>query len=282
MFPLLRAIFLTAYREIRTLNSIQGNNFFFCVLLISMQPESALFLWTLLGAIMLLPALAAPLARIPAIRLSLWPITRTQASLLGPFTKPETQSSPWLWSLLPILELRQICRTLDFWLALLISLSATAYRFLSDHPQPDAFPILTMIVVLSLSTLAQNLFALDGVGGRLRWKLAPIRGYKILLRKGLAVTAIAVLLTLGLNPVGALAGILAALAVGHHFTVFSPIDSGAWRFTMGQFLPYGFLQVIAMFSCGISSARGDLIYLAIAAAAWVISAFAYGWALERS
>src|SRR5205085_10040183 len=105
LLPLLRAIFLTAYREIRSLNSIQGNNFFFCVLLISMQPESAIFLWTLLGLVMLLPALAAPLARIPAIRLTLWPLERLQIQLLRPFTRPETQSSPLLWSLLPILEL---------------------------------------------------------------------------------------------------------------------------------------------------------------------------------
>lgn len=282
MLPLLRAILRTAYREIRTLNSIQGNNFFWFALLLSLQPAAMGFIWTLLGAIMMLPALAAPLARIPAIRLHFWPLTPLQVKLLKPFTRPDTHASPWLWRVLPVLELRQILRTLDFWLAFLLASSATAYRYLYAEPQEDAYPVLSMMVVLALSTLAQNLFALDGLGGRLRWRLSPIRGYRILWRKGGALILITVCLTAGLSPLGALAGIFAALAVGHHFSVFSPLDAGPWRFTMGQFFPYGFLQVIALFSCGIAAGRGNLMYLGLAAGAWLISSLCYGWALEHS
>jgi hypothetical protein len=282
VLALLRAIFLTAYREIRTLNSIQGNNFFWFALLLSLQPESMGFIWTLLGAIMMLPALAAPLARIPAIRLKFWPLTALQLRLLTPFVRPDAHASPWLWKVLPFLELRQILRTLDFWLAFLLAASGTAYRFLYPSPQPEAYPVISMMVVLALSTLAQNLFALDGLGGRLRWRLSPVRGYQILWRKGGALLLITVVLTLGLSPVGALAGMLAALAVGHHFSVFSPLDAGAWRFTMGQFFPYGFLQVIAMFSCGIAAGRGDLFYLGLASIVWLVSSLGYGWALEQA
>jgi len=50
---------------------------------------------------------------------------------------------------------------------------------------------------------------------------------------------------------------------------------------MGEFFPYGFLQVIGLFSCGIATARGDLLYLAIAGVAYGISLLFYGWILER-
>ncbi len=281
LIALLRAIAVTAYREIRTLNSIQGNNFFWFALLLSMQPESMGFIWTLIGSLMVVPALAAPLARIPEIRLSLWPLTQVQARILRVFARPESHASPWLWRLLPTLELRQMLRTLDFWLAALIAGSGTAYRYLYSKPQPEAYPVLSMMVVLFLSTMAQNLFALDGLPGRLRWRISPSRGYRILARKGLVLVGMTVLLTGGLSPVGALAGMLAALAVGHHFSVFSQIDSPPWRFTMGEFFPYGFLQVIGLFSCGIATANGELVYLGIAGAAYGISLLLYGWILER-
>jgi hypothetical protein len=96
VFALLKAVLLAAYREVRTLNSIQGNNFFFFALLLSMQPESMAFIWTVLGLVMMVPALAAPLAKIPEIRLKLLPLEAWQARVLRPFTKPETQASPWL------------------------------------------------------------------------------------------------------------------------------------------------------------------------------------------
>jgi len=281
VLAILRAVWITAYREIKTLNSIQGNNFFWFALLLTMQPESMGFVWTVLGGIMIIPALAAPLARIPAIRLALWPFSSRQAQMLQIFARPESQSSPWLWRLLPVLELRQILRTLDFWLALLLAGSGTAYRYLYTKPQPEAYPVLSLLVVLALSTMAQNLFAMDGVGGRLRWQVSPKRGYLILLRKGMVLVAVAVGLTLGLSPVGALAGILAALAIGHHCSVMSPLDCGAWRFTTGQFAPAGFLQVIGMFSCGISASRGDLIFLGIAVVSYGMSLLVYGWVLEK-
>ncbi len=282
MLALLRAVALTAWREIRTLNSIQGNNFFWFVVLLSMQPESMGFIWSLIGSILLLPALTAPLARIPEIRLSFWPLGETERKVLRWLSKPEGQTSPWLWRLLPLLELRQIMRTLDFWLAALFASMGTAYRVFYPKPEPTAFPVLAMLVVLALSTLAQNLFGLDGLSGRMRWKVAPTRGYRLLWRKGWVLIAITVVLTAGLSPLAALAGMLAALAIGHHFSVLSPLDCGAWRFSMGQFFPFGFLQVIAMFSCGIATARGDWVFPGIAVAAYLISIFLYGWVLENT
>ncbi len=281
MFALLRAVCVSAWREIYELGSITGNNFTFFALLLSMQPESMGFILALLGSLLILPAISAPLAKIPSIRLALWPLESWQRRVLAPLTKPEIESSPRLWKLMPLLELRQIPRTLDFWLAVMLAGSGTAYRFLYSKPDPEAYPILSMLVVLALSTLAQNLFALDGIGGRLRWKVAPAPGYRILLRKGLPLIATSMILTAALSPVAALAGMLAALAIGHHASVFSPIDGGAWRFSSGQFFPHGFFQVIGMFSCGIATSRGEFAYLGIAAIAYGISLGVYGWIWER-
>ncbi|WP_031495706.1 hypothetical protein [Bryobacter aggregatus] len=282
MLPIFGAIARSAWREIYALGSIQGNNFTWFALLLTMQPESMGFIWALLGLLLVLPALTAPLAKIPQIRLALWPLEDWQRKSLRWLTKPETMPSPWLWRLAPVLELRQIPRTLDFWLAVLLATSGTAYRFLASKPDREAYPVIAMLVVLALSTLAQNLFALDGAGGRQRWKLSPIRGARVLARKGLWLLVIALILTAGLSPLGALAGMLAALAVGHHASVMTPIDAGAWRFSSGQFFPHGFFQVIGMFSCGIATARGEWMYLALAAAAYGISLMVYGWVLEKA
>lgn len=277
----IKALLKAAYREAQSLNSIQGNNFFWFALLLSMQPESMGFIWTLVGLLMIGPALAAPLAKVPAVRLALWPLGDVARLALRPFTRPEMLPSPWLWRVLPWLEMRQMARTLDFWLALVLAVMGTLYRYLSAQPKPEAYPVLTMLVVLALSTMAQNVFTLDGVGGRLRWKLSPVAGWRVLLRKGVVLITVAMLMTAGLAPVGAMAGMMAALAVGHHFSVFTPVDAGAWRFTMGQFFPFGFLQVIGMFSCGIAAGRGDWFYVGLAAVAWVVSAVTYGWIWER-
>ncbi len=76
MWGLWRALGRSTWREIRTLNSIQGNNFFYFVLLLSMQPEAVGFVWMVIGGILMGPALVAPFARIPALRLRLWPMVK--------------------------------------------------------------------------------------------------------------------------------------------------------------------------------------------------------------
>ncbi len=282
MLALLRAVGVSAWREIYALGSITGNNFTWFALLLSMQPEAVGFVWFLIGVLLIVPAVTAPLAKIPSIRLELWPLEKWQRRALAALAKPEAVSSPWLWRWMPTLEMRQIPRTLDFWLAAMLAGSGSAYRFLYAKPDKEAFPVLAMLVVLALSTMAQNLFAMDGLSGRMRWKMAPARGYRMLLRKGLPLLASTVVLTAGLDPVAALAGMLAALAIGHHASVFSPIDGGAWRFVTGQFFPHGFFQVIGMFSCGIAASRGEMAYLGLAGAAYLISLGAYGWLLERN
>ncbi|MFO0281202.1 MAG: hypothetical protein ACK52Z_07610 [Acidobacteriota bacterium] len=282
MLALLRALGVSTWREIRTLNSIEGNNFFYLVLLLSMQPEAVGFIWMVLGGIVLVPVLAAPFARIPAQRLRLWPLSRRSERGLRMFSRPEMQAAPWLWNLLPTLELRQYVRTLDFVLAGLMALSGLGYRYLYPEPQADALPVLALLVVLALSTLGQSLFALDGYAGRARWRLSSRGGVWILARKSLTLLGMGVVLTVGVEPVAGLAGMLAALAVGHHISVLGPKDGVGWRFMGGHFFPHGFFQVIGLFSCGIAASRGEWVYLGLAGGAYVVSLAVYGVLLERA
>lgn len=282
MRPLLIAVGRAAWREARTLNSIQGNNFFYFALLLSLQPEAMGFVWLLVGLLLMFPALLAPLAKIPALRLQLWPLEKRATRFLQIFARPDLPHTPWLWRVLPALELRQYCRSLDFALACVFAVMASLLRFFTPQLDPEALPILSLLVVLMLSTLAQNLFALDGRAGRLRWRLSPAPGWRILARKGLPLVLLTGLLTLPLSPLPAVTGMLAALAIGHHFSVQTPLDAAPWRFTAGQFFPYGLLQVFALFSSGIAVARGEIIYFPLAFLAWVGSLLVYGRVLESA
>lgn len=280
VWPLIAAIGVVSWREIRSLGSIQANNIFYAVLLLG--PGSLGFLGSLLVLLMTLPALGAPLGKLPSIRLALWPVSKTVERLLGTFAKPSAEASPRWWPFLPIFELRLLFRTLDFWLALAIAASSTAWRWLQPQAPPEAFPVLSLLVVLALSTLAQNLFGLEAAAGRTRRKLSPQRGYVILARQGLLLLAVSCILTLALAPLAALSGMLAALAVGHFSSIFSSLDNSAWRFSAGQFFPHGVLQAIALFSCGIATSRGDLNFLALALLSYLVSLFLFGFVWERT
>lgn len=139
---------------------------------------------------------------------------------------------------------------------------------------------MTLLVVLSLSTLGQNLFTLDGAA-RVRWRLAPARGALTLWRKGRVLLGLTIALTLLLKPLAALAGMLAALAIGHHNSALAPRESPPWRFSAGRFFPHGLLQAVSCFACGIAVARGEWVFLALASFAYAASLVLYGWALEK-
>jgi hypothetical protein len=74
----LRALGRAVWRDLRTLQSIMGNNFCLFVLLLMQQVESALFFLLILGLLLLFPLSADPLRKIPADRLKLWPLSPKQ------------------------------------------------------------------------------------------------------------------------------------------------------------------------------------------------------------
>jgi hypothetical protein len=183
---------------------------------------------------------------------------------------------PGRWGGLVSKDLRQMLRVLDFYLALLLSLAGIAYRLFSRHVDYEAFPVLAVMVVLALSTYGQCLFGLDLPQGWVRYRLLPLRGWQVLLAKDTAFIMLAMLLVVGLDPVAGFASAVAALAVGHHASVYAPVPQKRWRFTGGTLFPTGLLQAVAIFGVGVGARREGWIYLAPALAAWIGSVWFYG------
>lgn len=75
---ILRALARAVKRDLGTLQSVGGNNFFLFAAVLMLQPQSGEFLLLLLGLLLLFPLSADPLAKIPAERYALWPLTRWQ------------------------------------------------------------------------------------------------------------------------------------------------------------------------------------------------------------
>jgi len=87
----LRAVGLASYRELRSFQSITGQNFFYLVLLIALQPESAYFFGLIVGALLFFPLSSDPLEKVPVERRKLWPLdaaewaaVRTASLFLSP------------------------------------------------------------------------------------------------------------------------------------------------------------------------------------------------------
>ena len=72
---ILTALARAVWRDLRSLNSLAGNNFFlFIVLLLVYQPSSAVFFLMIIGILLLGPLSADPLRKVPPDRLALWPL----------------------------------------------------------------------------------------------------------------------------------------------------------------------------------------------------------------
>jgi hypothetical protein len=178
-------------------------------------------------------------------------------------------------------NLREMLRVLDPYPALLLSVSALIYRVVSKAPEPDAFLMVTMFIVLALSTYAQCLFALDADSAFTRYRLLPLRGWQILAAKDAAFLLVVLALSLSLAPLAGLAAGLAALAIGHHQSVMLPIPQAHWRFTGGAVWPHGVMQTVAIFGAGVTTFRVHAWIVVICAVVYGGSLWWYGRALER-
>jgi len=331
---ILRALGRSVWRDLRSYNSLTGNNFFLFVLLLAQQLSATFFFALIAGLLLLFPLSADPLAKIPPERLELWPLTKRErvalragSILLSPaawitVAVVAKTSRPALglaflglavavqalgvlagglaarvpgWHVLRRLprlpgrlgglvrkDLRQMLRVLDFYAALLLSLSTTAYRIFGRNAEPEAFPMMAVMVVLALSTYAQCLFGVEWPDGWTRYRLLPLRGWQILLAKGAAFLLCVTVLVAALDPVAGLAAALAALAIGHHASVYTPVAQQRWRFTGGTLWPTGLAQAVCMFGAGIGAHRASTVYLAVAAAGYGVSLWFYGQAWDRA
>lgn len=296
---ILIAIARTLGRDLHSLQAIQGNNFFWLMVLIMYeQPGSALFPLLILAVLVILPFTAEPLRKIPPERLALWPLSggqrlalRVGSILLSPITWIAAAILIWTAKIAPAAtilvaaivfqaiaaglkrlrarvpqsnllrlvprfggpighlfqkDLRQMLCTLDPYIALLLAVSAWTYRLLATAPEPAAFPVLSVMIAVALSTSAQSLFGLDGEPGMMRYRLMPIRGWQILMSKDLAFIAILSVLVLPLSPLTGIAAGGAALVAGRHQALTQPNAQSRWRLTSGVLFPTGFVQILCM------------------------------------
>lgn len=170
-------------------------------------------------------------------------------------------------------NLRQMLTVLDTWVAILLSAIATAYRFLSPHPDPAALPILAILIALAMSTWAQSLFGLDSASAMSRYRLLPLPAWQILLAKDAAFLGILLLLVAALHPLPAITFGLVSLTVGHYSSVTLHLPQRRWRFTAGRLLPVGALQFLASVILSFAEMREGPVVLAIVLPVYFITLF---------
>jgi hypothetical protein len=177
-------------------------------------------------------------------------------------------------------NLRQMLTTLDFWCALVLSLGTTIYRVADRTAPPEAFLMMSLLIMLALSSYAQCLFGLDGADGIARYRLLPLRSWQILLAKDVAFLLVSVALTLALNPLVGLAAALTVLAVGHEQSVKHLKAQVRWRFSTSSSLGNGVVQVVAMFMVANGVARTSVLLMAPCMAIYGISVWWFGRRLD--
>jgi len=179
-------------------------------------------------------------------------------------------------------DARELLSVLDPYIALLLSAGGLAYRFLGDHPDPHALPILSVLVALALSTYGQSLFALDADYGMMRYRLLPLHGWEILLAKGIAFLAVLFVLVLPLSPGPGITFGLWALAVGHYSSLNLQLPQHRWRFVGGRMLPVGLLQAVGGVALGFAERDAGPLVLLATALAYAASVFWFGrtWRLD--
>ena len=313
---------LASYRELRSFQSITGQNFFYLVLLIALQPESAYFFGLLIGGLLFFPLSSDPLEKVPSDRRKLWPLGRRDwiairiASLfLSPVVWIATfvllrvgwrlayqlviiglaahavsyvfkrwiphfnlmrfvPAPPGFIGQLMRLHWREMLTTLDPYVGLLLTVATTLYRLTGGKLDPAALPIISMVVVVTISTSAQVLIGLDGAGAQ-RYRLMPVQGWQILLAKDAAFLVVLGILIAPLElPASRTAG-LAALAIGHSRAGEQPAQQ-PWRFTSGVMWPTGAFQMFAIFAIGNGVLKFGFMFIAITAAAWLGSVWWFG------
>ncbi len=167
---------------------------------------------------------------------------------------------------------REMLRTLDFWTALLIAVSGTLYRLLGRAPDPEAFPILSLLVGIAMSTMGQRMLRLDDGRALLRYRLLPISGWKLLVTQDMTfLIPLSVMVSLLSLRTGLAFG-LAAIAVGRYPSLRQRANQRRWRFVGGD-PRFGVAQVLLGGLAGIGAARAGLWVLAVALALYVVSIF---------
>jgi hypothetical protein len=178
-------------------------------------------------------------------------------------------------------DVRDLLTLLDTWLAILFCIGAVCYRFLSRNPNPAAFPTISILIAIILSTYMQSLFGLELKFALVRYRLLPLRGWEVLLAKDIAIFGLLIVLVLPLSPLTGITAGLAALAVGHHSSVLIHLPQKRWRFASGTIWPVGIVQIAGCFTLGLGEQQKGIILLVLTGVAYIFSLWWYGRKWER-
>jgi hypothetical protein len=178
-------------------------------------------------------------------------------------------------------NLREMLTLLDFYVALMLSVGGSYYAHFTSNPDPSAPGVISVLIALALSTFAQSVFGLELGRGMTRYHLLPLRGWEILLAKDVAFLALLVALLAPLSIGPGLTFGLAALALGHHSSLYQRIVLKRWRFAGGRLLPVGAAQAVGGFGLGFAETQFGATVLLPVAALWVISIYSYGRCWEK-
>jgi hypothetical protein len=180
-------------------------------------------------------------------------------------------------------NLREMLSVLDVYVAALLSAGGLLYRLAVPHPDPAAFPILALVIGLSMSTYAQCLFGLDlSASATTRYRLLPLRGWEVLLAKDVPFLGVLAMLVAPHHLWSGLAFGLTAAAIGHHPSLLAPVPLQRWRFTGSRMFP-GVVQAVAGVAVGFGEAQNGVSFLVLSAGLYLASLWFYGryWDSQR-
>ena len=135
LFPVLRALAQALWRDQKSLQSVAGNNFFIVTVLLLQR--AGVFIYLIIGLVLLFPLSTDPLRKIPASRLALWPLEPREHRLLR-FVSPWVNPMTWVIAGLALWAARGKI-TLGLW-ALAAGLVAAGF-LLSDLPFARVYSI---------------------------------------------------------------------------------------------------------------------------------------------
>jgi len=171
-------------------------------------------------------------------------------------------------------NLRQLASVLDFYAALIMAISAAAYRWFDPKADPRGFAPLAMLIALVLSTPAQSSFGLESDSGLTRYALFPLQGWRVLLAKDAAfliVTLILILPLWDIHAVGAAATFtFVAITLGRYPSLVLQPPQLRWRFASGNFR-FSIAQLVLGATIGFAQIRTTPSLLPATCAAWLIS-----------
>src|SRR5262249_26067683 len=134
-FAILKALGTAYRRDWTALQSLTGNNFF--LITVFLLQRAGVFVYLVLGLVVLFPLSTDPLRKIPPSRLALWPLTRREhwtLRLAGPWITPV----PWV---LAAAAVWSVGRTISAGLWVLIAGMFVAAFALSHVPAPGRTPM---------------------------------------------------------------------------------------------------------------------------------------------